>query len=166
MAAPPIVIGPFTNVPAPGSPIRSDWPQQASNIITDLLTRRGCALSHPGQAIASGATGQIAWSVENQDTDNFHAANSPSIIIPTGLGASYGITAWASAGAGVSGMCDVTLLTTAGNLMAFIPAAKTGVTVSASLPLAAGNTVALQIYNAHTASLNFAAGIWLYRLGP
>lgn len=28
MANPPITIGPFTNVPAPGSPIKSDWPQQ------------------------------------------------------------------------------------------------------------------------------------------
>ena len=32
-AAPPITIGPFTNVPAPGSPIRSDWPQQISQYV-------------------------------------------------------------------------------------------------------------------------------------
>lgn len=34
MANPPITIGPFTNVPAPGSGIRSDWAQQASTLIT------------------------------------------------------------------------------------------------------------------------------------
>lgn len=32
-AAPPITIGPFTNVPAPGSPIRSDWAQQITNFV-------------------------------------------------------------------------------------------------------------------------------------
>ena len=35
-AAPPIVIGPFDNVPAPGSPIRSDWPQEITNYVVDL----------------------------------------------------------------------------------------------------------------------------------
>ena len=33
MANPPITIGPFTNVPAPGSPIRSDWAQQITNFV-------------------------------------------------------------------------------------------------------------------------------------
>lgn len=33
MANPPITIGPFANVPAPGSPIRSDWPQQITNYV-------------------------------------------------------------------------------------------------------------------------------------
>jgi hypothetical protein len=37
MANPPITIGLFTNVPAPGSPIRSDWPQQAANLISTSI---------------------------------------------------------------------------------------------------------------------------------
>lgn len=36
-AAPPITIGPFTNVPAPGSPIRSDWPQDISTYVANNL---------------------------------------------------------------------------------------------------------------------------------
>ena len=36
MANPPITIGPFNNVPAPGSPIRSDWAQQISQYVTDM----------------------------------------------------------------------------------------------------------------------------------
>ena len=35
MANPPITIGPFTNVPAPGSPIRSNWPQQLTQFVVD-----------------------------------------------------------------------------------------------------------------------------------
>jgi hypothetical protein len=33
---PPIVIGPFANVPAPGSGVKSDWPQQISTFVTAL----------------------------------------------------------------------------------------------------------------------------------
>jgi hypothetical protein len=39
MANPPIVIGPFANVPAPGSPIRSDWPQQLTTHVNNLGAR-------------------------------------------------------------------------------------------------------------------------------
>lgn len=35
MANPPITIGPFANVPAPGSPIRSDWAQQLTQYAVD-----------------------------------------------------------------------------------------------------------------------------------
>lgn len=35
MANPPITIGPFTNVPAPGSGIRSDWAQQITQHVVD-----------------------------------------------------------------------------------------------------------------------------------
>lgn len=39
MANPPITIGPFANVPAPGSPIRSDWPQQLTTYAVNLASR-------------------------------------------------------------------------------------------------------------------------------
>ena len=46
MANNPITIGPFANVPAPGSPIRSDWAQQITTFVNDrfpnsLLMRQG-----------------------------------------------------------------------------------------------------------------------------
>jgi len=42
VASPPITIGPFLNVPAPGSPIRSDWPQQISSyvVVTDGVVQK------------------------------------------------------------------------------------------------------------------------------
>lgn len=36
MANPPITIGQFDNVPAPGSPIRSAWPQEISTVVNGL----------------------------------------------------------------------------------------------------------------------------------
>jgi hypothetical protein len=38
-AAPPITIGPFNNVPAPGSPIRSDWTQSISSYVADKVAK-------------------------------------------------------------------------------------------------------------------------------
>lgn len=45
MANPPITIGPFANVPAPGSPMRSDWPQQISHWVTEDMTYRRARLT-------------------------------------------------------------------------------------------------------------------------
>lgn len=49
MANPPITIGPFTSVPAPGSPIRSPWAQQITNFVNDrfpnsMLIKTGMAI--------------------------------------------------------------------------------------------------------------------------
>lgn len=55
MANPPGTIGPFTNVPQPGSPMRSDWPIQASTLITQLLAREVKVYGPPG-ALASSVT--------------------------------------------------------------------------------------------------------------
>lgn len=51
MANPPITIGPFANVPAPGSPIRSDWAQQITQYVVDR------------------APGSIAWIGNGQSAD-------------------------------------------------------------------------------------------------
>jgi len=55
-ANPPIVIGPFTNVPAPGSPIRSDW---AQSISTYTAQHQPLTLSQVGNGGTSGG----AWPV-------------------------------------------------------------------------------------------------------
>ena len=53
MANPPIVIGQFDNVPAPGSPIRSDWPQEISTAVTALQAAYPAILV--GQSPTGGA---------------------------------------------------------------------------------------------------------------
>ena len=59
MANPPITIGPFNSVPAPGSPIRSDWPQSISQYVTPLATARSvagaAAIANQGVAINPSA---------------------------------------------------------------------------------------------------------------
>lgn len=60
MANPPITIGPFANVPAPGSGIRSDWAQQISTYVDAMQIPNNIA----GNAHAYGRlliqTGQAA----------------------------------------------------------------------------------------------------------
>lgn len=57
MANPPIVIPPFTNVPAPGSPIKSDWPQSISNWVAGIPASppRVSLAPNGDQAMGTGA---------------------------------------------------------------------------------------------------------------
>lgn len=54
MANPPIVIGPFNNVPAPGSPIRSDWPQQITQYAVDSRTTINALIKQNGMVATVG----------------------------------------------------------------------------------------------------------------
>jgi len=56
MANPPIVIGPFSTVPAPGSAMRSDWPQEITTDMVALLDRQPRRFSVNGSAGTSGGT--------------------------------------------------------------------------------------------------------------
>ena len=56
MANPPGVIGPFANVPAPGSAIRSDWPIEITNDVVALLDRQPKYWNATGQAGTSGGS--------------------------------------------------------------------------------------------------------------
>lgn len=48
MANPPITIGPFTNVPAPGSPIASNWAQQITQYVVDRHAHGGSVVGPAG----------------------------------------------------------------------------------------------------------------------
>lgn len=56
MANPPITIGSFDNVPAPGSPIKSDWPQEISNYVQALPRGQIGVASMSGDQTGIGAT--------------------------------------------------------------------------------------------------------------
>lgn len=53
-ANPPVTIGPFTNVPAPGSPIRSDWAQQITAYVLGTRIDGGFATRAPTVVAAAG----------------------------------------------------------------------------------------------------------------
>jgi hypothetical protein len=73
MANPPITIGPFANVPAPGSPIRSDWAQQISTYVWQHAPRFGVAVGPDVNYTALGlvtyanvAIPTVTWATRTQ----------------------------------------------------------------------------------------------------
>jgi len=72
MANPPITIGPFDNVPAPGSPIRSDWAQEISQWVTNI-----------GPSFVQGVTGSVSL----DQFGNFSASYQRPYSGPPGVSA-------------------------------------------------------------------------------
>lgn len=82
MANPPITIGPFANVPAPGSPIRSDWCQDVSTYIANNVLRKDIATA---QSVASPTTfsSTVVASSLTAATGNIQA-NTGGVNTPSG----------------------------------------------------------------------------------
>ncbi len=65
MSTPPITIGPFANVPAPGSGVRSDWAQQITHAVVDDKAAQDAHIvdttaAHNASAIAFAPVGTVA----------------------------------------------------------------------------------------------------------
>ena len=81
MANPPIVIGPFDNVPAPGSPIRSDWPQEISAYVINPPSQYECILAHSvAQSIPNTTITALTFDTEVSDIGNMHNPANPTRI--------------------------------------------------------------------------------------
>lgn len=78
MANPPITIGPFANVPAPGSPIRSDWAQQITNYVTGLA---GAATALPAVFTGPVGGGTITSTAVTVGTLNIAATTRRRLIV-------------------------------------------------------------------------------------
>jgi len=85
---PPIVIGPFTNVPAPGSGVKSDWPQQISHLVGD---RHGVILvDAPAQTFNTGTIADITWTgAEVSDPEGWAQVGVATLNVPTGKAGRY-----------------------------------------------------------------------------
>jgi len=163
---PPITIGIFNNVPAPGSGIQSAWAQQISRVVglrTGGTWRRGTS-----QSIPNNASTHIVWDTEDADTGGFLTPPSNAVVIPTGMGGLYAVTAeatWASTALSlnslqitVSGITDPYQFT--GNTHDGLIAA------SAVVPIAAGAVITVQALQTSGGAVGIArARLDLYRIG-
>lgn len=118
--------------------------------------RFACTVSHTGLSIASVGTATVSWTTENEDTDGFYTSGT-NIVIPTGLGGEYTLTAYVFAGTANSSPSTVQInlngsLTAAGH----IPTSGQHATISRATPVNAGDTISLVIFNGHSASVTFA----------
>lgn len=80
MANPPTTIGPFNNVPAPGSPIRSDWAQSCSTYITNNVLRKDIATA---QTVTGATTFSAALTAASVTASTGNVSSSNGNIIAT-----------------------------------------------------------------------------------
>ena len=90
MANPPITIGPFTNVPAPGSPIRSDWTQQITTYAVDIEARTAyvvAGVAGPEVPMFGGGSAASIATVTIPSAGNYLALGQVEIVNRgTGIG--------------------------------------------------------------------------------
>lgn len=137
------MIVPIPNV-APGGVTESSWGNAVADSINRAMPRtrlRRAALL----ALAAGVDTSIPWTVEDVDTNGFHAANSTDVVIPAGYGGVYLVTYSLTVSAGT----PAAWIETGGNRFAqSVANASLKLDGSALLELAAGSTVVLRMFNA------------------
>ena len=166
MATSPITIGPFDNVPAPGSPIASAWAQEITTYVVNSPARHAVGMFSASQAIAGGGIVTISFTTETYDTDGYHAAGAPTIIvIPAGLAGIYVMTLNVTFDANVTnGVYAIIKLPGGADRGAFSGAPGSNIAVTAVADLAAGNQVTCQAYSAGPEARNVTASFQLARI--
>jgi hypothetical protein len=84
MANPPITIGPFTNVPAPGSPIQSAWPQQITTAVVNA-TQAITDNWNKGRSAIAAASIVPAGNVDNISSGFTDWLTGASLAVPAGI---------------------------------------------------------------------------------
>ena len=129
-------------------------------------TRAGGSWSRPsGQSVGSGSQTTITWTTEGLDTHGFLTPTSGTVTIPAGMGGLYAITAQLDAAATLGGRCYVQ--DTAAGRIYRVPFTSPGedlVAVSATLPLAAGDTISVAVYHASGSTIAWTGYLDVYRI--
>lgn len=106
MAEPPISIGPFDNVPAPGSPIRSDWPQDITQWAVDTFDVIDQTLETIDDTFHANGRVQRGVSTVTTDVTGSVQVNYPSPF----AGTAVAYVAWSQQGGGATAMPVFTVL--------------------------------------------------------
>ena len=129
-------------------------------------TRAGGSWSRPsGQSVGSGSQTTITWTTEGLDTHGFLTPTSGTVTIPAGMGGLYAITAQLDAAATLGGRC-YGQVTAAGRIyrVPFTSPGEDLVAVSATLPLAAGDTISVAVYHASGSTIAWTGYLDVYRI--
>mgnify|MGYP003377344734 CR=1 FL=1 len=118
-----------------------------------------------GQSVGSGSQTTITWTTEGLDTHGFLTPTSGTVTIPAGMGGLYAITAQLVTYF-VSDRCYAQI-TAAGRIYYRVPFTSPGedlVAVSATLPLAAGDTISVAVYHASGSTIAWTGYLDVYRI--
>lgn len=141
-----------------GQTITVDW----GNAVADAVNRHGCHIERStNQTLPASTTTDATWPTETDDTDGYYTPTGSTVTIPTGLGGIYVIS--------FSLDTDITSLSNlrvdiSGSDHLFEPVGGESFAGSLVLPLAAADTVKLQVGNGAGAG-NISDGfLSVYRL--
>lgn len=109
-----------------------------------------------GQSVGSGSHTAITWTTEAVDTHGYLTPTSATLTIPPGLGGVYALSVRLDAGSPLGGRC-YGQLTAAGRVyrVPFTSPGEDVVSVAATIPLAAGDTVSAAMYHASGLTISF-----------
>jgi hypothetical protein len=164
---PPITIGPFANVPAPGSGVKSDWAQQISSYVSE---RHGLSATHGLHAVANATIVTVSWNAETFDPDNALAPPSNTVNIPAaaaGLWLFQYRGSWAVTSLGALNMVRFTIAGGAYDVATIAQFSGVSVATLGPVPIAANTAVTLGVYQSGGASANLNSGtLHAYRVAP
>ena len=118
-----------------------------------------------GQSVDSGSQTTITWTTEGLDTHGFLTPTSGTVTIPTGMGGLYAISVALDAAAALGGRCYAQI-TAAGRIYRtpFTSPGEDLVSVSATVPLASGDTISVAMYHASGSTIAFKGALDVYRV--
>jgi hypothetical protein len=169
MATPPITIGEFTDVPAPGSPVASQWCQEVSRRVA---VRTGCRYRRTtAQTASNSAVAIVSWTTKDDDVLNMLTGGT-TFTVPTGQGGEWTITAKYNMGGVITNRFFVSVEVTSaivgvtGSFRVTCVGEDSG-GLNRTLPLLAGDTFSLGVFQNSGADQTIAAS-WMQavRIGP
>ena len=174
MANPPITIGPFDNVPAPGSPIRSDWAQEISTYVHNYLPSplpfvRGASTI---QSIPTVTNTALAFTSATDVTDPGGLIVAGGFQIPANrAGLWIFAVVWEVGSHGSEAEVDLWVAradaSRYGQVRPIAHAAKAQrVDGTAVLPCGASETIGMWIFNNNPSAIAVRAGVTATWLGP
>lgn len=133
--------------------------------------RTGFELSRAAnQSVGATSTANVSWDTSVQQYgDTFITVTASTITIPSGLGGLYAVTCSTAGSAAGTASCTLTLTPSSGMWGSAAHVLDGGggsyrATVSMTMALAAGDTLAARIYNPTGGALNFIGNIVGYRI--
>ena len=116
-----------------------------------------------GQSVGSGSQTTITWTTEGLDTHGFLTPTSGTVTIPAGMGGLYAITAQLVTYY-VSGRCYAQI-TAAGRIyrVPFTSPGEDLVSVSATVPLAAGDTISVAVFHTSGSTITWTGALYVNR---
>ena len=117
-----------------------------------------------GQSVGSGSQTTMTWTTEGHDTHGFLTPTSGTVTIPAGMGGLYAITVALDAAAPLGGRCYAQI--TAGGQIFRGPFTSPGedlVAVSATVPLAAGDTISVAVFHTSGSTITWTGALYVNR---